>query len=97
MEIKYEKMINDTISELVIYGLDKAIAEVVVAAAACDRSLYELPAFLRGAGEPESSYLSKLFLCMESKNQDLLQSNVEFSDRVVPLIEHGEMMASSLI
>lgn len=93
----YEKMINDTISELVAYGLEKAIAEVVVAAAACDRSLYELPAFLRGAGEQESSYLSKLFLCMESKNQDLLQSNVEFSDRVVPLIEHGERMASSLI
>ena len=93
----YEKMINDTISNLVTDGLDKAIAEVVVAAAACDSSLYELPAFLRGAGEPEVSYLSKLFLCMESKNQELLQSNVEFSDRVYYLIEHGEKMAPSLI
>ena len=93
----YEKMINDTISTLVTDGLDQAIAEVVVAAAAGDSSLYELPAFLRGAGEPEVSCLSKFFLCMESKNQDLLRSNVEFSDRVYYLLEHGEKMAPSLI
>ena len=92
----YEKMINDTISSLVTEGLDKAIAEVVVAAAACDRTLYELPAFLRGAGEPEVNCLSEFFLWMESKNQDLLQSNVEFRDRVIYLIERGEQMATDM-
>ena len=92
----WERQINSAISNIVASGYDEAIAQVAVAAAACDSSLYELPALLRGAGEPEVSYLSKLFLCMESKNQDLLQSNVEFSDRVYYLLEHGEKMASDM-
>ena len=82
----HDKKIKDMIAAIVGAGCDVAIAEVAVAAADCDRSLYELPAFIRGAGVSECNFLSDLFVAMENINSNLLDSNVEFEDRVVEMI-----------
>lgn len=92
----WEKMINDAISEVVGVGCDRAIAEVVVAAAARDSSIYEMPAFLRGAGEPEVNFLSRLFTGMKSKNEELMLCDTEFRDRVALLFAHGEELSASI-
>lgn len=92
----HDKKIKDMIAAIVGAGCDDAIAEVVVAAAACDRTLYELPAFLRMAGASECDFLSKLFICLEKINVDLLDSDVEFDDRVIALLNSVEATSSEL-
>lgn len=92
----WERQIKDTISAITASGCDIAIAEVIVSAAAGNRSLYELSAFFRGAGEAEVDYLGRLFASLEMENKRLLALNVEFIERALSLVEHGEAVASSL-
>ena len=92
----WEKQINSAISNIVSYGYDEAIAQVAVAAAACDRSLYEMPAFFRHAGEAEVDYLGRLFALLERENERLLALNMEFENRVIYLVVHAGDVSSSL-
>ena len=91
----WERQINSSISNIVALGYDEAIAQVAVAAAACDRSLYELPAFFRHAGGPEVDYLGWLFTLLERENERLLALNVEFNNRVIYLVAHAGNVCAS--
>lgn len=92
----WEKQINSAISNIVASGYEEAIAQVAVAAAACDRSLYELPAFFRYAGEAEVDYLVRLFTLLERENERLLALNVEFNNRVIYLVVHAGDVSETL-
>jgi len=92
----HDKKIKDMVTAIVGAGCDAAIAEVAVAAADCDRSLYELPAFIRGAGDSECDFLSEMFGSMEKINSDLLDSDVGFEDRVLGLINSCDEICSEL-